>query len=565
MKNLRTLILINAVIFLVVGIGMALFPYVQPRFFRPFEEIPMLRCVGVVLGAFGLVIWSLSGLSLPGERRRLAFRLSIADLLIAGLAGLPITFEGKSVAGILLFLPVIAGVLAWTAWQSGGIEEIAEALPIPDEVRQSWLRQIGEAAVQEERNRLARDLHDSIKQQLFTVNVSTAAAQELWEQNPERAKAALVDVRRSAREAMVEMQDLLHQLQPQALAAAGLVEALREQCEALGYRTGAEVSLELGEAIPDERLPPGAQETLFRIAQEALANVARHARARKVRVWLGREEDQAVLRVEDDGQGFDPESARSGMGLRNLRERAESLRGTLEVRSTPGSGSAISVRVPFSPVPLRLSPIENALLAAKQELLFGGLPFALFFWLLRPIVNERLSYLDLGFAVLCVLFIFPPSAADIRRRTKFVLETSPDMAPAAANLLLYRSSRNRDVFFLTASWWAPWWWQFDSAAWERIWSVAWLVASAVWAVLTIAELVRLHHTSELRTHFEFRQWRGFDLALTIGILLGFLVFLYMTHSLRPEPLAPLEMYQLLFGAAVLGYLLTRQPRTEAAK
>ena len=142
---------------------------------------------------------------------------------------------------------------------------------------------------------------------------------------------------------------MLHQLRPEALGTAGLIEALREQCEALGYRTGAEVALELGEPVPDDRMPPGAQETLFRIAQEMLANVARHARARQVRLWLGRQGEEVVLRVVDDGQGFDPAAETSGMGLRNLKERADSLRGKLEVASTPGSGARTDRPHPAGP------------------------------------------------------------------------------------------------------------------------------------------------------------------------------------------------------------------------
>jgi signal transduction histidine kinase len=218
-----------------------------------------------------------------------------------------------------------------------------------------WLRQVSEAAAQEERNRLARDLHDSIKQQLFSINVGTATAQERWERDPEGARKALADVRRSAREALVEMQAMLHQLRPEALGTAGLIEALREQCEALGYRTGAEVALDLGDPIPDENLPPGAQETLFRIAQEMLANVARHARAQKVRLWLGRQGEEVVIRIQDDGQGFDPAAA-SGMGLRNLQERAASLHGTLEVASAPGGGAGLTVRIPLVSPPLPAVP-----------------------------------------------------------------------------------------------------------------------------------------------------------------------------------------------------------------
>src|SRR4029077_12276007 len=117
-----------------------------------------------------------------------------------------------------------------------------------------------------------------------------------------------------------------------------------------GYRTGAEVTFELGEPIPDDRMPPGAQDTLFRIGQEMLANAARHARARHVRLWLGRQGDAVTLAVEDDGQGFDSTAPASGMGLRNLKERAVSLGGSLEITSRLGAGTRAQVWAPLTPV-----------------------------------------------------------------------------------------------------------------------------------------------------------------------------------------------------------------------
>lgn len=140
------------------------------------------------------------------------------------------------------------------------------------------IAQLREAAVQEERNRLARDLHDTIKQQLFSINVAAATAQSLRHHDPEAAAQHIRRVRDLSQAAMAEMKALLTQLRPQPLATVGLIEAIRDQLEALRFR--AEVTTELHhDALPDEgRLPPGAQETIFRVVQEALSNVARHAR-----------------------------------------------------------------------------------------------------------------------------------------------------------------------------------------------------------------------------------------------------------------------------------------------
>jgi signal transduction histidine kinase len=362
MKTLRNFILTDTLLLVALGLGVAfIHPGSSPALYLKVEvsrSSASLDLLAAGLSVLALVLWMSTELPLVSDRRQLALGLSFANLLIAVLAFLQTRVGAwePALGGCLVAIFLgLAGGLAWTGLRLRRPEEIAAeiaALKIPDEIRRGLLQQIGEAAAQEERNRLARDLHDSIKQQLFSINVGTAAAQERWERDPEGARKALADVRRSAREAMVEMQAMLHQLRPEALGTAGLIEALREQCEALGYRSGSEVTLELGEPVPDDRMPPGAQDTLFRIGQEMLANVARHARARHVRLWLGRQDEEVILRVEDDGQGFDPVAEVSGMGLRNLKERATSFYGRLEVASTQGSGAGLTVRIPLIPPPL---------------------------------------------------------------------------------------------------------------------------------------------------------------------------------------------------------------------
>jgi hypothetical protein len=126
------------------------------------------------------------------------------------------------------------------------------------------------------------------------------------------------------------------------------------QCQALGYRTGAEVTAELGELPPDELLPLGAQEMIFRIVQEGFANIARHARASHV--WLSLQQQRNALLVEigDDGQGFDLAQANElpntygGMGLSNVRERASTLGGTLAIWSLPGRGTTLHLYIPLA-------------------------------------------------------------------------------------------------------------------------------------------------------------------------------------------------------------------------
>jgi signal transduction histidine kinase len=257
-------------------------------------------------------------------------------------------------------------VSARGAWSLSELIERVNGLIIQqravDSIRESLVHQTSESAAQQERNRMARDLHDSIKQQLYTINLSAAAAQAHWDTDSAKAKEALNDARRSVQEAMQEMNAMLSQLSPAPLEKVGLVQALKDQCEALGYRTGAEVQAEFGELLADDRWPIGAQESLFRIAQEALSNVARHARAKKVWVWLGLEGESLKLEVRDDGQGFDLGSPKSltsaqvgdvgvvgssGMGLNNIQLRARALQGTVKVMSAPAQGTTLTVNLPL--------------------------------------------------------------------------------------------------------------------------------------------------------------------------------------------------------------------------
>ena len=224
--------------------------------------------------------------------------------------------------------------------------------------RDQLLQQVGKAAVQEERNRLARDLHDSIKQQIFSITVSAAAIKARWEHDLSGVRKIVDDIERIALEAQVEMQALLQQLRPVALENVGLVESLRMQCQALGYRTGAEITVELGNLPPDELLPPGAQEMIFRIVQEGFANIARHARASRVWLSLRRQRDALLLEIGDDGQGFDLSQASErsdtygGMGLSNVRERVRGMGGTVALWSQPGKGTTLHLCIPLvSPLP----------------------------------------------------------------------------------------------------------------------------------------------------------------------------------------------------------------------
>jgi signal transduction histidine kinase len=253
----------------------------------------------------------------------------------------------------------------------------------PKTLRQAWERQLEEAAVREERSRLARELHDSIKQQIFTINVTAATAQARWDSDPDEARQAVEHVRGAVREAMIEMEAMLQNLSPAPLEKIGLIEALRKQCEALQYRAGVKVTAEFGDLPNDELLPPGAQEAIFRIAQEGLNNIARHARAENVWLHLSyKQKDEKPLisykqkgekplilfELRDDGKGFDPAQSSPGMGLSNIRHRADELGGTTQIESVSGQGTTLTVRLPLWRK--ELSNMENLI---KSNLRFFNL------------------------------------------------------------------------------------------------------------------------------------------------------------------------------------------------
>ncbi len=299
----------------------------------------------------GLLTWGwLATAELPP---RLAISLGMA-----GLAGLILTINIQRSIRVLdwalVHLSTAVPIQDLPRWGHGPLAGVVARLhglvererPFT-ELRAQQTKQTSEAAAQEERNRLARDLHDSIKQQLFSIHVGTAAVQARWQNDPDGAKVALEDVRQSAQAALVEMNALLGQLSPEPLAKVGLVEALRQQCQALGYRTGADVQTAIGPLPDDERFPDGAPEAIFRIAQEALSNIARHARAQTVRLRLEQENDSLLLAIEDDGQGFDTGRAANGMGLANLRQRVQDVGGELTIHSQPDAGTAIRVSIPL--------------------------------------------------------------------------------------------------------------------------------------------------------------------------------------------------------------------------
>lgn len=205
-----------------------------------------------------------------------------------------------------------------------------------------------ELSIMEERHRIARELHDSVTQKLFSLRLTTDAAAALLEQEPPRAAAQLDTVRQLAAEVTDELRAIVVGLRPADLAGDGLDVALRKQAELLDRVHGAEVRFR-GCRVP--RLSAVREEAVYRIAQKALHNAVRHVVPRLVEIELSSQEGTVVLAISDDGRGFDSglaeAQARRRLGLASMRDRARATGGRLAVDSRPGTGTTVRLEVPI--------------------------------------------------------------------------------------------------------------------------------------------------------------------------------------------------------------------------
>ncbi|MEU6857367.1 GAF domain-containing sensor histidine kinase [Glycomyces sp. NPDC046736] len=196
-----------------------------------------------------------------------------------------------------------------------------------------------ELTVVEERNRLARELHDAVMQRLFSLRLSARAARKLVAIDPAAAAERLEEVETLAADAIAELRGVIVELRPADLDAHGLVETLRRHVILLDRLHDTEVTIEI--ASPVDLSRDGEVEVL-RLVQEALGNAFRHARARHVSVTVSSE----AIVIADDGTGFDAdEAATRGLGLLSMRERAKALGGDLDLATAPGEGTQVTLRL----------------------------------------------------------------------------------------------------------------------------------------------------------------------------------------------------------------------------
>jgi NarL family two-component system sensor histidine kinase LiaS len=228
------------------------------------------------------------------------------------------------------------------------IGQLAQQLNRMAEQLQNLLQTKEELATLEERNRLARDLHDGVKQQVFAAAMQVGAAQALLDKDTRAAKERLNEAEELTRQAQTELNIIIHELAPVTLQDKGLFQALKEHVADWSrvHHITADVNLRGEGALPLE-----VEQALFRVAQEALSNIARHAEAKNAEIEMEWEKDEVVISISDDGRGFDVAAAEGkGVGLRSMSERVKVLGGSLRVESLPEHGTSLTARIPISTV-----------------------------------------------------------------------------------------------------------------------------------------------------------------------------------------------------------------------
>lgn len=206
-------------------------------------------------------------------------------------------------------------------------------------------RHSSELAALQERQQIARDLHDSVTQTLFSASVMTESVYALWKRNPAQIESELLELHHLVRGALAEMRTLLFELRPDVLATANIYDLFQQLVDTFKGRTRTEIECELPNRESAPPLPPSVKIALFRIAQEALNNVVKHARAQRVRIHFESDYGDACLSVIDDGRGFDMLRVNPGrLGLKVMQERAQGAGVECIIHSQTGQGTEVIAR-----------------------------------------------------------------------------------------------------------------------------------------------------------------------------------------------------------------------------
>ena len=282
--------------------------------------------------------------------------MGISFLIFTFIAGIAGTIYGSiSARGLSTRLDRLSeGTLAWSRGdftqlvkdESGDeIGQLASRLNNMAQKLQISVDTQLELAVINERNRLARDLHDSVKQQAFAAAAQVGAARKLLKENPEAAQTHIEETEQLILGLRQELTNLIQELRPVALGGEGLVSALKQYAEDWSRQNLTELDVHVQ---GEQALPLNIEQTVFRIVQEALSNIARHSEAGYVDIKLVYDRQNISCTIIDNGIGFDQNEKYSGFGLRSIKERALSMGGKLTIKSTPGEGTLINFVIPIN-------------------------------------------------------------------------------------------------------------------------------------------------------------------------------------------------------------------------
>ena len=277
-----------------------------------------------------------TALILPG--RRAAFWVFIYYGIVSGFELLTHGSDGLYAVFFYVSIFVLCGYFGHGLQQAELARDKNERLV---EELQATQRKLQELAVLEERNRLARDLHDSVKQQVFAISMQLSAARTALSES-DKAYSSVVQAEKLAQQAGMELTTLIHQLRPQALQSKSFPAALREYVLEWSTENNIETRLSVDDALP---LKVHEEQAVFRVIQEALSNVARHSGATHVVVELLSLDSQVLLCVADDGKGLDLEHVQKGVGLDSMRERLTQIGATFHVISQNEGGTQITSKL----------------------------------------------------------------------------------------------------------------------------------------------------------------------------------------------------------------------------
>ncbi len=277
-----------------------------------------------------------------------AYRRGAGDLIetafkgVRSWMGVPLSIKDRLIGILMLSHPEPA---FYTERHASLVAAIATQVAVAIDNARLY-EQAQQLAAVEERQRLARELHDSVSQALYGIALGARTARTLMDRDPSTAVEPIDYVLSLAEAGLAEMRALIFELRPESLEIEGVVAALEKQVAATAARYGMEVAAQLGAEPP---LTLTQREVFYRIAQEALHNVVKHAHATKAEVRLASDNGSIVLEVRDNGAGFDPtESFPGHMGLVSMQERASSIGARFEVTSAPGAGTTVRLSLPAS-------------------------------------------------------------------------------------------------------------------------------------------------------------------------------------------------------------------------